>query len=166
MGKKSTIQRSSLCMYNVCCWYIHVHVWLCCGSVLSWCRCYFLLFQTRYHTLPYPKTMGNKSKPRMKLNYNMHMMCHLQLIFQALRIENWVQNDLFYAKESRLEAFNVWDVKVVWCRNGMYKSKRKHWKKKVFWKKTKHWLSQSILDRLGHKCVPQFRTSRFYTRGI
>ena len=48
----------------------------------------FLLFQTRYHTLPYPKTMGNKSKPRMKLNYNMHMMCHLQLIFQALRIEN------------------------------------------------------------------------------
>ena len=124
-------------MYSVCCWHIHVHVWLCRGSVLSWCKCYFLLFRTRYHTLPYPKTKGNKSKPRMKLNYNMHYDVSLATHFSSF--ENWELSLKwpFFAKDSRLEAFNVWDVKVVWCRNGMYKSKRKYWKKE-FSEKRQH----------------------------
>ena len=35
-----------------------------------WFKFSFLLFQTHYHTLPYPKTKEKKIKPRIKLNHN------------------------------------------------------------------------------------------------
>ena len=37
-----------------------------------WFKYYFLLFQTHYHTLPYPETEENKFKPRIKLNHNIN----------------------------------------------------------------------------------------------
>ena len=32
-----------------------------------WFKFYFLLFQTHYHTLPYPKTKGNKIQTKDKI---------------------------------------------------------------------------------------------------
>ena len=37
-----------------------------------WFKFYFLLFQTHYHTLPYPKTKEKKFNPRIKLNHNIY----------------------------------------------------------------------------------------------
>ena len=35
-----------------------------------WFKCYFLLFHTRYHTLPYTITKENKIQTKDKLNHN------------------------------------------------------------------------------------------------
>ena len=47
----------------------------------SWFKFYFLLFQTHYHTLSYPKTKTTKKiKPRIKLNHNVYICrCLLKL---------------------------------------------------------------------------------------
>ena len=37
-----------------------------------WFKFYFPLFQTHYHTLPYPETKENKIKPRIRLNHNIY----------------------------------------------------------------------------------------------
>ena len=42
-------------------------------QLYPWFKFYFPLFQTHYHTLPYPKTKGNKSKPRIKLNHKIYL---------------------------------------------------------------------------------------------
>ena len=38
-------------------------------NFISFC---FKLITIHYHTLPYPKTKGNKLKPRIKLNHNIY----------------------------------------------------------------------------------------------
>ena len=48
--------------------------------------------------------------------------------------------------ESRLDAFNVWDVIVDWCKNGTQKSRRQKRHSNVFF--------QSSPDELPRKCVP------------
>ena len=42
-------------------------------QLYPWFKFYFPLFQTHYHTLPYPKTKGNKFKPRIKLNHKIYL---------------------------------------------------------------------------------------------
>ena len=47
-------------------------------------------------------------------------------------------------------------VKVVWCNNGTHKSRWKHWKNRLLWKKTKHWLFPVVSGRVGR---PSLRRS-------
>ena len=42
-------------------------------QLYPWFKFYFPLFQTHYSTLPYPKTKGNKFKPRIKLNHKIYL---------------------------------------------------------------------------------------------
>ena len=42
-------------------------------QIYPWFKFSFLLFQSHYHTLPYPKTKENKCKPRIKLNHNIYI---------------------------------------------------------------------------------------------
>ena len=53
----------------------------------SWFKFYFLLFQTHYHTLSYPKTKTTKKiKPRIKLNHNVYICrCLLKLYDNFMR---------------------------------------------------------------------------------
>ena len=42
-----------------------------------WIKFYFLLFQTRYHTLPYTITKENKIQTKDKLNHNKYVHAYL-----------------------------------------------------------------------------------------
>ena len=77
-----------------------------------------------------------------------------------------IQNVLgIIRRKSRLDAFNVWDIEVIWCKRIKEDDNIKKEQSFVKKKKTKHWLFLSFVDGAGIK-ASKLTASRFYTRRI